>query len=140
MRILINTIFLFYFCKLWPISTCISTIHCLLTVVVYHQRPHYIESTRSHLNSEVKRCTAQIVLRWKTAREVLGCCWFLEFHLNLGTLFAVRAVLKETVKCLETWCFVKKLCIHCLRLYGNTYLEPNLATVKKNRHRRHNIP
>ena len=35
------------------------------------QRPYCVESTGSHLNSEVKRRKARIVLGWVTAREVL---------------------------------------------------------------------
>ena len=35
------------------------------------QRPYCVECTGSHLNSEVNRRKARIVLRWVTAREVL---------------------------------------------------------------------
>ena len=35
------------------------------------RRPYFVENTRSHLNSEVKRRKARLVPRWGTARENL---------------------------------------------------------------------
>ena len=39
--------------------------------VSFRQRPYFVEYTRSHPNSEVKRRKARSVLGWGTAREAL---------------------------------------------------------------------
>ena len=41
------------------------------TMVEFRQRPYFVEYTRSHPNSEVKRRKARSVLGWGTAREAL---------------------------------------------------------------------
>ena len=66
------------------------------------QRPYYSDYTRSHLNSEVKRCQARIVLGWGTAREVHGVL--------LAFLFVKK------------WNFVKLLASHTAYIIKNAYI------------------
>jgi hypothetical protein len=47
----------------------IERYRCL--AVGFRQRPYFVEYTRSHPNSEVKRRKARSVLGWGTAREAL---------------------------------------------------------------------
>ena len=42
-----------------------------IDAVSFRQRPYFVEYTRSHPNSEVKRRKARSVLGWGTAREAL---------------------------------------------------------------------
>jgi hypothetical protein len=44
---------------------------CILRIACFRQRPYFVEYTRSHPNSEVKRRKARSVLGWGTAREAL---------------------------------------------------------------------
>ena len=44
---------------------------CVLGIWCFRQRPYFVEYTRSHPNSEVKRRKARSVLGWGTAREAL---------------------------------------------------------------------
>ena len=44
---------------------------CCLLGCRFRQRPYFVEYTRSHPNSEVKRRKARSVLGWGTAREAL---------------------------------------------------------------------
>ena len=63
------------------------------------QRPHCVDQTGSHPNSEVKRRKARIVLGWVTAREVLWVLLvFFVFSIVTGLLnfFKVNQV-RETV-------------------------------------------
>ena len=51
----------------------------------FRQRPYFIEYTRSHPNSEVKRWKARSVLGWGTAREalrvLLAFCFIIKFRM-----------------------------------------------------------
>ena len=50
----------------WVVSGCRRCV-----AVGFRQRPYFVEYTRSHPNSEVKRRKARSVLGWGTAREAL---------------------------------------------------------------------
>ena len=56
---------------------------CLLFISIFRQRPYFVEYTRSHPNSEVKRRKARSVLGWGTAREALRVllAFFLRFSM-----------------------------------------------------------
>ena len=62
---------------------------CVYVYAIFRQRPYCIEYTRSHPNSEVKRCKARSVLGWGTAWEVLRVLLALffppqnDFHLHV---------------------------------------------------------
>ena len=51
------------------------------------QRPYFVEYTRSHPNSEVKRRKARSVLGWGTAREALRVLLAFLFSLVISSIF-----------------------------------------------------
>ena len=56
--------------------------------VGFRQRPYFVEYTRSHPNSEVKRRKARSVLGWGTAREalrVLLAFWYFWMRVIIGS-------------------------------------------------------
>ena len=56
------------------------------------QRPYCIEYTRSHPNSEVKRCKARSVLGWGTAWEVLRVLLaFVKVFMSIKTSYAMQS-------------------------------------------------
>ena len=71
-----------------------------MAITSCRQRPYFVEHTRSHPNSEVKRRKARSVLGWGTAREALRVLLaFLKFYFLLANKYVTRIELLKVQTC-----------------------------------------